>query len=115
MTSYKPANHDRTEGRLVLLPVDVSWKLAVYLPITGQVPDSVHVSLQKRWFERWAAEIVATQAAMLDFRVLRPPTTITEACIVADEMLTYDWGFDYANTREESVAELALLAVNSEV
>ena len=111
----KNATLDRTQSPLALVPVVVTWKVPTYLWITGQVPGGVHIAIQTRWFERWGAEIVAAQSARLDFRVLRPPTTLAEACIVADEMLAYDWDFDYENTREESVAELAQRLLNSEV
>jgi hypothetical protein len=105
----------QAEVALTLVPVDVTWKVPAYLWITGQVPGGVHIAIQKRWFERWGAEIVAAAGASLDFRVLRPPTTLAEACAVADEMLAYDWDFDYENTREESVAELAQRLLNSKI
>jgi hypothetical protein len=108
-------NQGQTEVPLALVPVDVTWKVPAYLWITGQVPGGAHIALQKRWYERWGAEIVAAQGAHVDLRVLRPPTTPAEAWIVADEMLAYGCEYDYEDARVDSVAVLAPRILHNDV
>jgi hypothetical protein len=63
----------------------------------------------------WVMTPLDDIAEVLDFRVLRPPATLAEACIVADEMLAFGCDLEYVNTPRESLAELAQQVLNSQI
>jgi hypothetical protein len=101
---------------LSLIPVDRPWKVPAYLPpITVEIPVEVQIGMLKRWFERWGAELVSAVPPGMDLRILRPPTTMTEACGAAAEMIGFCWEIEYAETVEEQVAELAPRVLKSTV
>jgi hypothetical protein len=99
-----------------LTPVDRPWKVPAYLlAITVEIPVEVQIGMRKRWFERWSAELVSAVPPGMDLRILRPPTTMTEVCGAAAEMIGFCWELEYAETGEEQVAELAPRVLKSTV
>jgi len=71
---------------LVSLPTPNSWEVPAYIHF-GDPDPAVLVALCRRWQERWGAEIVAHYGTMLEFSVLRPPTTFEEALAPAREQI----------------------------
>jgi Domain of unknown function (DUF4253) len=103
---------------LSLIPVDMPGKVPAYLPITVEVPTEVQIGMQKRWFERWGAELVSATPPNMDLPIQRPPAMMADACVVAAEMIGYCWWLAEiatADTEEEQVAELASQVLKSTV
>lgn len=73
---------------VVLLPTDEPWRAAALMPFYGVnslVTLEVFVSLLRRWYTRWGAEVTASYGTLLDARVHYPPVHAEDALAVAVE------------------------------
>lgn len=90
-TKVRSPNLPDNQAPIALVPVDLPWKVPAYLlSITGdEVPEYIHVAVQKYWFERWGAELMAATGGVTDLRILHPPRLDQDCLEVAREMYAY--------------------------
>ena len=77
---------------LVIFPTDKSYEVPAYAKWGGwnanPMPE-VHVAALKSWEERYGAQLVGMDAAVLNLKLERRPTTREEAMAVAREQYAY--------------------------
>lgn len=79
-------------GKLLLLPVKYSWQVPAILRLggwNGHPHPAAHVAMQKRWFDKYGAEIVSIGIDTMYMDVKRPVRTKEEALALAAEHLAY--------------------------
>lgn len=82
------------DGKLLLLPVRYSWQVPAILRLGGwnaHPHPAAHVAMQKRWFDKYGAQIVSIGIDTMYMDVQRPVRTREEALALAAEHLAYCW------------------------
>jgi hypothetical protein len=81
-------------SKLLLLPVKHSWQVPAILRLGGwnaHPHPAAHVAMQKRWFDKYGAQIVSIGIDTMYMDVQRPVRTREEALALAAEHLAYCW------------------------
>lgn len=79
-------------GKLLLLPVKYSWQVPAILRLggwNGHPHPAAHVAMQKRWFDKYGAQIVSIGIDTMYMDVQKPVRTREEALALAAEHLAY--------------------------
>jgi len=82
----------RPQVLLALVPADQSWQVPAYLHYGGfeSCPSAhVHVALLRHWQRAYGAELACLQAATLECKVERPPSTREAALELVEQQIAY--------------------------